>query len=56
MHNPSNLQPHYTAACFAGFAEAPFPALAKRLTDATFGPDKGTEKTVVRRGSTVRVR
>jgi hypothetical protein len=36
---------YYAAAFFAGFAEAPFRALVKRLTDAIFGPGESAPKT-----------
>jgi hypothetical protein len=40
-----NPDVYYAAAFLAGFAEAPFRALVKRLTDAVFGPGKSPPKT-----------
>ena len=36
---------YYAAAFVAGFAESPFRALVKRLTDAVFGPGQSQPKT-----------
>ena|GEM_PF-6155591 len=36
---------YYAAAFLAGFAESPFLALVKRLTDAVFGPGASPPKT-----------
>jgi hypothetical protein len=40
-----NPDVYYAAAFLAGFAEAPFRALVKRLTDAVFGPGDSKPKT-----------
>jgi hypothetical protein len=40
-----NPDVYYAAAFLSGFAEAPFRALVKRLTDAVFGPGKSPPKT-----------
>jgi hypothetical protein len=40
-----NPDMYYAAAFLAGFAESPFRALVKRLTDAVFGPGQSTAST-----------
>ena len=40
-----NPDVYYAAAFLAGFAESPFRALVKRLTDAVFGPGQSTAST-----------
>jgi H+/Cl- antiporter ClcA len=44
---PTKFNPdiYYAAAFLAGFAESPFRALVKRLTDAVFGPGQSPPKT-----------
>jgi hypothetical protein len=44
---PAKFNPdvYYAAAFLAGFAESPFRALVKRLTDAVFGPGQSHPKT-----------
>jgi hypothetical protein len=44
---PTRFNPdvYYAAAFLAGFAESPFRALVKRLTDAIFGPGQSQPKT-----------
>jgi H+/Cl- antiporter ClcA len=45
--SPARFNPdvYYAAAFLAGFAESPFRALVKRLTDAIFGPGQSAPKT-----------
>jgi hypothetical protein len=43
--NKFNPDVYYAAAFLAGFAESPFRALVKRLTDAVFGPGQSQPKT-----------
>ncbi len=45
--SPTKFNPdvYFAAAFLAGFAECPFRALVKRLTDAVFGPGQSPPKT-----------